>query len=119
PTFLRDERIRERELSLIARSRDLARLAPYGSATVVLQAEGTRGERSPADRWALFRLRLRDDLGRLPGDVYISPLQGTGGDLGPFLHPRQEKAAERADRHPGGQSGHTAQVLLTRKASGY
>jgi 4-amino-4-deoxy-L-arabinose transferase-like glycosyltransferase len=84
-TFLRDERIAGPEVCVVARARDKAALAAFGTARVLLQSRHTRGETSPADRWTLFLVRLDDHLQRRPADLYISPLQVTGRAEGPYL----------------------------------
>src|SRR5581483_1180355 len=53
-TYLRDESIPGPEVYVVARARDEAALAAYGTSEVVLQSRHTRGEESPADRWTLF-----------------------------------------------------------------
>jgi 4-amino-4-deoxy-L-arabinose transferase-like glycosyltransferase len=84
-SFLRDERIQAPVVYLLARAKDAARLAKYGQAEVVLQSEHTKGETSPGERRALFRLRFDEHLQRKPADVYVSPLQATSRKEGPFL----------------------------------
>jgi hypothetical protein len=85
-SFLRGENLPRGEVLLVARAGDAAALEEFGTARVVLESRSTRGESSPADRYALFRLRFRKDLARCTSDVYISPMQATGRAPGPFLH---------------------------------
>jgi hypothetical protein len=84
-TFLLDERIKQKEVYVLARAFDSAYLSSLGSAEVVLQSKHTKGERLPADRRTLFHLCFRDDLPRVSGDVRISPMQATYRAAGPFL----------------------------------
>jgi 4-amino-4-deoxy-L-arabinose transferase-like glycosyltransferase len=84
-TYLRDEKIKDTEVYVLARGRNLADLSAYGAVKTVLQSKHTRGEASPDDRWTLFFLRFRDDLVRRPADVYIRPMQASGRAPGPFL----------------------------------
>jgi 4-amino-4-deoxy-L-arabinose transferase-like glycosyltransferase len=84
-TYLRDDQIRDAEVYVIARGRNLADLAPYGSVKAVLQSKHTRGEAAPGDRWTLFFLRFRDDLVRRKADLYIRPMQSSGRAAGPYL----------------------------------
>ena len=84
-TFLRGDDLRGPEVYLIVRSRSRTELEQYGSADLVTQSAETRAEKSPDDRWSLFRVRLRADLQRAPASVRISPAQAAGLDAGPFL----------------------------------
>jgi hypothetical protein len=83
-TFLRAD-IADKEVFLIARQKQTAALAEYGTFEKVLQSERSRYENSPDDRYALFHLRFHPDLKRIPGPVRISPLQATGRADGPYL----------------------------------
>jgi 4-amino-4-deoxy-L-arabinose transferase-like glycosyltransferase len=85
-SFLRGDDLPRGEVLVVARAGDAAALEEFGTARIVLQSRATRGESTPADRYALFRLRYRSDLVRCPSDVYISPMQATGRALGPYLH---------------------------------
>jgi hypothetical protein len=84
-TFLRADDLPGPEVFVIARTSCHAALADYGTTELVLQSRKTRGEQSVDDRWALFRVRLRPDLQRLPGGVRISPAQAAGLITGPLL----------------------------------
>jgi 4-amino-4-deoxy-L-arabinose transferase-like glycosyltransferase len=84
-TYLRDEKIKEAEVYVLARGRNLADLSAYGTVKTVLQSKHTRGEATPDDRWTLFFLRFREDLVRRPADLYIRPMQASGRAPGPFL----------------------------------
>jgi hypothetical protein len=85
-TFLCDDRLPAREVYVIDHSFNRPALEQYGSVEVLAKSRFSKGETSPHDRWALYRLRFRDDLPRLPGVVArISPMQATGRAFGPFL----------------------------------
>jgi hypothetical protein len=84
-TFLQGDEWDGPEVFLIARTSAQPALAPYGQAELVLQSRRTRGERSAADRWALFRLRFCADLQRSNSGVRISPSQAAGLETGPVL----------------------------------
>jgi 4-amino-4-deoxy-L-arabinose transferase-like glycosyltransferase len=84
-TFLLDQRIRQPEVYVLCRRWEGAYLASLGRAEVILESKHTRGERSPADRRALFRLRFRANLARVPADVRLSPMQATHRTPGPYL----------------------------------
>lgn len=84
-SFLRDQRIQEQTVYVLARAKDADKLPQYGDVTVVLQSEKTRGETSLGERRTLFRLQFRQDLERKRADVYISPMQVTSRKDGPFL----------------------------------
>ena len=83
-TFLQGDNL-SAEIFLISRSSDLPALTQYGTPEMLLQSQHTRGERSPDDRWALFHLRFRSDLKRLPANIRISPAQAAGLAPGPDL----------------------------------
>lgn len=84
-TFLRSDRLPEREAYIIARAQDRRALGRFGEVVQLDQSVRTRAESSSKERWTLFHLRFRDDLKRLPGDVRISPMQATGRAKGPYL----------------------------------
>jgi 4-amino-4-deoxy-L-arabinose transferase-like glycosyltransferase len=84
-TFLLDDRIAANEVYLIARAGEADELRRFGSPEMVLQSRYTKNERSPADRWTLFRLRYRADLARKPGSIRISPMQAASRAPGPLL----------------------------------
>src|SRR5262249_32488197 len=85
-SFLRNERIAEREVYILGHSNDNSRLGQYGDVRMLLRSKHPRGEASRRDRRALFHLRFFDDLERKPGDVYISPMQAASRKAGPYLH---------------------------------
>jgi len=84
-TFLRSGEIQEQEIFLIARKKQESLLTQFGNFEKILQSEHSRYENGPEDRYALYRLRFRPNLQRVPGPVPISPLQATGRADGPFL----------------------------------
>ena len=84
-TFLRDDRLNPTEVYVIARRHVAPELADYGTAEVVCESRHSRQEKTPNDRYTLFRLRYSPDLARRPGDVRFSPLQATCRVPGPFL----------------------------------
>jgi hypothetical protein len=88
-TFLRDGRIQDREVYVITRAKDRAKLDELGATQVVFQSARTRRESSPADRFTLFRLRFRPDVERypVPSAAEISPMQAMGRKKGPYCGP--------------------------------
>ena len=85
-TFLRDADLGSRELYVITRAKDEPELAAYGETRLVLQSERTRREKSPADRWSLFKLTLREDLQQVSAkNVRVSPMQAMQRADGPWL----------------------------------
>jgi 4-amino-4-deoxy-L-arabinose transferase-like glycosyltransferase len=83
-TFLRDQRIDRSEVYLLARLEDRQALSEYGACTVVMESPSDRRVFVPGMRRALFHMRFRDDLTRLPAPR-VSPMQATGRAEGPFL----------------------------------
>lgn len=84
-TFLLDaQRVPSPEVYLVARAKTASALAQFGSYDVLLRSERSRYENTPADRYALFRVRLRSDLPRRAG-APISVMQATGRAPGPYL----------------------------------
>lgn len=85
-TFLHDRRIDQPEVYLISRHKDLPIIEKYGAAEALLQSKKSRREESPADRWTLFRVRLREDLEKKNASEYrISPMQAMYRVAGPDL----------------------------------
>lgn len=84
-TFLLDQRIHAPEVYVLCRAGEGAYLSTLGRAELVLQSRHTRGERTPDDRRALFRLRFRPDMPRVATNVRVSPMQATHRTPGPFL----------------------------------
>jgi 4-amino-4-deoxy-L-arabinose transferase-like glycosyltransferase len=85
-TFLRDVRIADEEIYLIARLREGKALERYGTFEVVERSKRVARGLTPEDSWTLFRLHLRPDLERYStAEVRISPAQAYGIRRGPFL----------------------------------
>src|SRR5262249_32322893 len=85
-TFLRDARIGDADVYLIARRREGRALTGYGTFEVVGGSKRVARGLTPEDTWALFRLRFRPDLERYSAaEVRISPAQAYGIRSGPFL----------------------------------
>jgi 4-amino-4-deoxy-L-arabinose transferase-like glycosyltransferase len=90
-TYLRDERIHAAEVYVISRYRDRHFLGgELGTYEVITRSTRSSGERSPEDRWTLFRLHFRPDIVRYPAPK-VSVLQAMGrasGDqAGPYCGP--------------------------------
>jgi 4-amino-4-deoxy-L-arabinose transferase-like glycosyltransferase len=106
PTFLLDERIRERQVYVLARYRERRALTLYGTVEVALQSAHTRAESSPGERRTLFRLRFKEGLRRASADVPFTPMQATHREPGPFLRPGGPDAARAEEaRGPVGAGG--------------
>jgi 4-amino-4-deoxy-L-arabinose transferase-like glycosyltransferase len=84
-TFLKDDRIQEAEVLVLARLRDQKELAKMGRPEVLLVSNSSRGSAAPEDQRALFRLSFAQTLERVPGDVPISVMQAVHRARGPFL----------------------------------
>ncbi len=84
-TFLCSEELAGPDAYVLTRTADQAKLAEYGAAELLVQSRHTRGESSPEDRWALFRVHFHPGLRRVAGNVYISPAQAAGLVSGPYL----------------------------------
>ena len=92
-SYLRDDSLPRDAVYLIARPRDEKSLAEFGTTTVVAQSEKSRSERSPADRYTLYRLEFHADLVRVRADVRMTPNQATGRAKGPYLEPSRHVSA--------------------------
>jgi hypothetical protein len=84
-TFLLDDRLDPDEVYLILRRRLEPALATYGAAELLVESRHSKHEITPADRYALYRLRFRPDLARRPADVRFTPLQAAVRVPGPYL----------------------------------
>lgn len=84
-TFLRGEDIPSGNVYVLTRGKDRAKLAALGKVREVMQAEQTRREETPGDRFTLFELDLRVDLVRFPSDRRVSPMQAMDREEGPFI----------------------------------
>jgi 4-amino-4-deoxy-L-arabinose transferase-like glycosyltransferase len=87
-SFLRDANLPTDEVLVLARARDADALSEYGTPEIVLQSERTRREKSPMDRWSLFRLAFHPGLERVAATgIRVSPMQAMQRADGPFLSP--------------------------------
>ncbi|MDB5387476.1 MAG: hypothetical protein JWM11_3122 [Planctomycetaceae bacterium] len=84
-TFLRDERIREPEVYVIARLKDAKQLSELGVPEIVTESRYHERLRDPDTRWTLFRLKFRDDLPRFPNNVTYTAKQVMEREPGPYL----------------------------------
>lgn len=84
-SFVLDERVRTSEVYVVTRYNRKAELERYGRAEPMFKCKRARQERSPEERWTLFRVHLRDDLPRKKADVRISPMQAMYRADGPRL----------------------------------
>ena len=94
-TFLCDDRL-PGDLYLVARATDEPVIGVFGTAQPVVRSEYTRAERSPLDRYSLYRLRLHPGLPRVPAPR-VNGVQAAGlandGEL-LDLDYREDKDAE-------------------------
>ena len=88
-TFLRDERLHQPSVYLITRASDEPKLRELGEPSIVLQSSKTRREKSPADRFTLFRLTFDPHLRRYPAPSpdSITTKQAMDRDAGPWCGP--------------------------------
>jgi 4-amino-4-deoxy-L-arabinose transferase-like glycosyltransferase len=84
-TFLRDDRLPEGDLYVLSRPMHVQAAGQLGRVEELARSSFSRGEKEPSQRLILYRIRLFPHVARLPGDVYISPMQATGRALGPVL----------------------------------
>ena len=85
-TFLRDKKFNESSVYVVTRAKDVDQLKKLGRVHELERASETRREKSPGDRFALFRLDYFEDLVRLPAkDVRVSPMQAMDRAPGPYL----------------------------------
>jgi 4-amino-4-deoxy-L-arabinose transferase-like glycosyltransferase len=84
-TFLRDDRLPEGDLYVLSRPVHTQEAAQYGRVEELARSAISRGEKDTSQRLVLYRIRLHPHVVRLPGDVYISPMQATGRAEGPVL----------------------------------
>jgi 4-amino-4-deoxy-L-arabinose transferase-like glycosyltransferase len=83
-TFLLDDRVPDRDVYLIARRKVEKALPSLGQYEELLESRRSRYERTPEDRYRLYRVRVDRRLARHHG-VRISPMQATGRAYGPYL----------------------------------
>src|SRR2546421_2321289 len=88
-SFLRDDKITDDEVYLITRAKDQDSVNEFGHTELLLQSARTRREKSPEDRFTLYRLRFRPDLKRYPAPAAddILPMQAMGRKDGPYCGP--------------------------------
>ena len=87
-TFLRDERILDREVYVITQRRDEDKLRELGTPEVLAESQFHQ-RKQPADtRWTLFRVKFHEDLDRHPADVHFTAMQVMEREPGPFLGKR-------------------------------
>jgi 4-amino-4-deoxy-L-arabinose transferase-like glycosyltransferase len=84
-SFVRDDRVHASEVFVVTRFNRGPWLEKYGHVEPILKCKQSRRESSEADRWTLFRIRLRDDLERKSAAVRISPMQAMYREPGPDL----------------------------------
>ena len=85
-SFLADSQIAKPQVLVVARASAESQLEPFGDVELVAQSAKTRREKSPADRFTLFRLTYRPDRPRVStAAVRISPMQVMQREEGPFL----------------------------------
>lgn len=82
-SFLRSDRIASPRAYVVARRRDVAQLERLGNVEMVLQSQRTYREKSPEDRFALFRVHFAPDLVRYPAP-YVDVLQAMERRPGPW-----------------------------------
>jgi hypothetical protein len=69
----------------------LKALNEYGVCMQLLQSAKTRQEITPNDRLTLYSFTYHPKLPRVPGDIYITPMEATGRKQGPFLMTSYQK----------------------------
>jgi hypothetical protein len=84
-SYVRDDRVKTPDVYVVTRYNRRPLLEKYGQVEPLLKCKQSRRESSPADRWTLFRLRLRDDLERRSASVRITPMQAMYREPGPDL----------------------------------
>lgn len=84
-TFLRDDRIRGRQVHLLTRYGKRSQLSRVGRWEMVLRSERAGREKSIDDRLTLFKLDYTDLTRISSADVRVSPMQAIRRADGPFL----------------------------------
>ena len=85
-SFLADSQIEKPQVLVVARASARSQIEPFGDVEQVAQSAKTRREKSPADRFTLFRLTYRQDRPRVStAAVRISPMQVMQREQGPVL----------------------------------
>ncbi len=98
-SFLRAESATAREVYVIGRREYGSRLDPYGAKEVVLESRRSRDSGHEGQRFCLYRVSLHEGLERVPGSIYISPMQATGRALGPELTPPTPPGPDAVSRN--------------------
>lgn len=83
-TFLASDRITGSAIFLVARQQDEEALKRYGVPTKLAISEKTRAERSPQERYTLFKLQFHPTLQRYPQPP-VNGMEATGRKDGPYL----------------------------------
>src|SRR5574341_1845976 len=87
-TFLRDERIRQRQVYVITRARDQSKLETFGRSQIIAQSLTSHdGGGKPEGRFTLFSLQFDPKLTRYPAPQRITSLQAMGREEGPYCGP--------------------------------
>ena len=84
-SFLRDDRILEPEVYVIARFKDARQLEELGTPTVVTESHYHERRSTPDTRWTLFHLKFKDQLPRFPNNVTYTAKQVMEREPGPYL----------------------------------
>jgi len=84
-TYLRDEKIHDRQVHLIARPSDLPALAEYGTTQEVVHSRAMRALNHASNPYTLYVLELHPNLPKTSAEVRMTPLQATGRTPGPYL----------------------------------
>lgn len=83
-SFLRDRELRSPVAYVITRAHDEPALSRIGATGIVAQAATSRRERSPGQRFTLFRVMIPPELQRYPRPAYIGVMQAMGRKPGPW-----------------------------------
>ncbi|MFM7152054.1 MAG: hypothetical protein ACKO23_19680, partial [Gemmataceae bacterium] len=84
------------DVYLITRRASLPAVSRFGDAVLVEESNRSRDEHmGPQTRYGLYRVRRHTDLARVPGKIYISPMQATGRALGPEVESRPAGMARK------------------------
>jgi 4-amino-4-deoxy-L-arabinose transferase-like glycosyltransferase len=87
-SYLRDEKIKARQVYVITRARDEGKLKLLGEPVIVDQSEQSHDIAGPEGRFTLFKLTFDPNLRRYPAPQHITSLQAMERDLsGPWCGP--------------------------------
>jgi 4-amino-4-deoxy-L-arabinose transferase-like glycosyltransferase len=84
-SFVLDDRVGADDVFVVTRYNRMLELTKYGHVEELMRCKQSRREQSETDRWALFRLHLREGLPRKNAHVPISPMQAMYRSPGPTL----------------------------------